>query len=225
MRRSQPIGNKDFSIFAKYAKCSPDPFWQTFFEALGRGEFPKGFYYDEALRCINFSSKKERAAVEVELPTTKVDTFRNFHRLQNFFRTKGVHSPADVVVPTTEDSPVATPSASTWAAIKAKSTRKLLIYNFCVGLCVMFNLGIPPDVVAEKVMLMMSFQSIKPADVVIKNGRIVGIKNVFIDEADVTFPKVTKPRKAPPAKKEAPPAILQAIEKLIKDDKARLVRV
>lgn len=221
----RPFG-KDYSVFKVYVKCSPDPFWQNFFGALSQGEFPKGFYYDDNLRCVIFTSKKDKSCVEVDAPATKADTFKSFHRLQNFFRAKGITSPGDVPsdglgedAPKTEFAEV-----TDWASIKVKAMRKLLIHRYCVGLIEVFDLATTPELLSEKIMLMLSFKSIRPVDIVIKKGRVVGIKNVYVED-EVTFPKVTKPRKISQSKKEAPPAILQAIEKLIKDDRARMVRV
>lgn len=221
------LGPRDYSVFATYGKCSTDPFWQNFFEALGRGEFPKNFYYDENLRCVVFTSKKaaQRASVAVDKSTSTAETFKTFHLLQNFFRDRGISSPSDVTLGRLSDPGPVRVVATTWAEVKSKPMRKLLIHNFALRLTEVFELDVSPQLLADKIMLMISFQSIKPADIVISKGRIIGIKNVWVEGEEVSFPRVTRPRKAAPAKKEAPPPILQAIEKLIKDDRTRMVRV
>lgn len=220
--------NKDYSVFKVYVRCSPDPFWQTFFDSLSKGQFPKGFYYDDNLRCIIFTSKKDKSCVEVNSPTSKADTFRSFHLLQNFFRAKGIFSSSDIPLETDEAPKSDFLGVSNWASIKVKSMRKLLIHRYCARLTEMFDLNVSPELLSERIMLMLSFKSIRPADIVIRKGRVVGIKNVYVeadDPEEVTFPKVAKPRKISQTKKEPPPAILQAIERLIRDDRARMVKV
>jgi hypothetical protein len=180
-----------YPVFLNASQYATDTFWKYIFEDLAYGRTPYGTYITKDFLCCNYKGKEF---------SYKIDTTKTGEQLYNelyniLFNKFGLLSIEDKQIlrtkfEKTRDSIPLT--NTTWACIKKKNIKQLMIENFVIEMKKKYTLSTAD---AKKLLSYiisgMIFKTISNDDIDFQNGKILGISNLEFEKGSFTIsPKI-----------------------------------
>ena len=171
-----------YPVFLNASQYATDTFWKYIFEDLAYGRTPYGTYITKDFLCCNYKGKEF---------SYKIDTTKTGEQLYNelyniLFNKFGLLSIEDKQIlrtkfEKTRDSIPLT--NTTWACIKKKNIKQLMIENFVIEMKHKYSLSTS---ITKKLLSYITtgliFKTITNDDIDFQNGKIYGIKELEFEK-------------------------------------------
>lgn len=180
-----------YPVFLNASQYATDTFWKYIFEDLAYGRTPYGTYITKDFLCCNYKGKEF---------SYKIDTTKTGEQLYNelyniLFNKFGLLSIEDKQIlrtkfeKTRDSIPL---SNTTWACIKKKNIKQLMIENFVIEMKKKYALStVDTKKLLSYIISGMIFKTISNDDIDFQNGKIRGICNIEFEKGSfVISPKI-----------------------------------
>jgi hypothetical protein len=177
-----------YPIFLQCCQYCDDVFWESVFNELSYGKTPYGIYINKGFLCCNHKDKEFNYKIDSNAASKKIYT-----DIKNMFTKVGIMSQRDKIhkkISFYDVETKITNSRKSWANIRKKTLKDILIENFVLDMKVKHNLSI----IQSKYLLSLLFDAfifkvILPTDVKYKDGKIISIDGINFENGKVSIDK------------------------------------
>jgi hypothetical protein len=178
-----------YPIFLNASQYATDTFWKYIFEDLAYGRTPYGTYITKDFLCCNYKGKEFSYKIDVSKSGEQL-----YNELYNILFNKfGLLSIEDKQVlrtkfEKTRDSVPLT--NSTWASIKKKNIKQLLIENFVIEMKQIYSLTtVDTKKLLSYIATGIIFKTISNEDIDFQSGKIINISGFNFEKGKYSIPK------------------------------------
>lgn len=166
-----------YPVFIDISVHVDDGFWKSVIVDLAYGMCPKGTYINKESICCY--KNKTKILHNIESYTLKADDVVAFlkentslrsqkEKMRVFEYLKSYNNQLDF---------------QTWAAIKKKSLKDILIERYILSIRRRFNMSYKKAIrVKSEILLAIAFKHVKPSDIILEDGEISEINGVEFDD-------------------------------------------
>jgi hypothetical protein len=178
-----------YPIFLNASQYATDTFWKYIFEDLAYGRTPYGTYITKDFLCCNYKGKEFSYKIDVSKSGEQL-----YNELYNILFNKfGLLSIEDkqVLRTTFEKTRDSVPlTNSTWASIKKKNIKQLLIENFVIEMKQIYSLTtVDTKKLLSYIATGIIFKTISNEDIDFQSGKIINISGFNFEKGKYIIPK------------------------------------
>lgn len=175
-----------YPVFLECCSFTEDSFWKNTFEDLAYGKTPYGSYISKDSICMNQNNRKFSYKIERKDPKVL------FNEVYKLFTDKlGIMSKKEKNSRSTDFYKIEKNiknSRQTWADIRKKNVRDILIERYAVEMKKKHNLTIAQTkYLLSLILIAMMFKAISSKNIIYADDRIVDITGIEIKNGEVTL--------------------------------------
>lgn len=171
-----------YPIFLDASKYATDTFWKYIFEDLAYGRTPYGTYIVKNFLCCNYKGKEFSYKIDEDKNSKQLydDLYKILH---NKFGLLSMEDKQQLRTKFDQNHDAALLYNVTWANIKKKNIKRLIIENFVIEMKKKYNLSLSKTKeLLRHIIIGIAFKTIQNDDIEYYDGKIHSINNFSFEK-------------------------------------------